>query len=462
MFTLYEDLIKSKKDLFEEMVEILKLTISSSSDKEVSEIRSLNRIGLGEKTPYTDLFEGLDNQYCMETPNCADCPIRNFCDSYRESERLKEKEYTLVDLFCGAGGFSQGFKRNGFSTVLANDFQEVCVNTYLLNHPELDPDKAIFGDISEVVSTLPNYNLSNISVLIGGPPCQSFSTANRQRLIDDPRNNLYKHYVESVRIIQPKFFVMENVKGMSAVLDQVLEDFKNIGYVVEAKVLNAKNFSVPQNRERLIFIGTRLEGVSPLTIFEEIENISNSRLNYVLEDALYGLRSLQAYTVKNAAKLGSEESGFNVELQESLHNEYLSFINQGVYSHLVFHHKARYNNDRDIEIFGRMIPGDKSDSPRIADIMPYQSRKDVFKDKYHKLEPNKPCKTITAHMKNDCNMYIHPLDARGLTPREAARIQSYPDSYFFTGPYTKKFMQIGNSVPPLLADAIAQIIKKYL
>jgi DNA (cytosine-5)-methyltransferase 1 len=137
-------------------------------------------------------------------------------------------------------------------------------------------------------------------------------------------------------------------------------------------------------------------------------------------------------------------------------------INNDVINSLVFNHKARYNNDRDIEIFGRMLPGDKSDSERIADIMPYKSRSNIFKDKYYKLKPNDICKTITAHMKFDCNMYIHPNQARGLTPREAARVQSYPDDYMFCGTYTKTYMQIGNSVPPLMSRIIAKIISKYL
>lgn len=129
---------------------------------------------------------------------------------------------------------------------------------------------------------------------------------------------------------------------------------------------------------------------------------------------------------------------------------------------VVSNHKARYNNDRDIEIYGRMEPGDRSDDPKIADIMPYARRNGIFKDKYFKLENDKVCKTITAHMKFDCNMYIHPTQARGLTPREAARVQSYPDDYFFRGAYTKTYMQIGNSVPPLLGRAIAHVIKSHM
>ena len=143
-------------------------------------------------------------------------------------------------------------------------------------------------------------------------------------------------------------------------------------------------------------------------------------------------------------------------------NDYINAINQHRTVPFVFNHKARYNNDRDIEIYRRLNPGDKSDDPKIADIMPYTRRNDIFKDKYFKLEPDKVCKTITAHMKFDCNMYIHSTQARGLTPREAARVQSYPDDYFFRGSYTKTYMQIGNSVPPMLGRAIAHVIKKLI
>ena len=167
--------------------------------------------------------------------------------------------------------------------------------------------------------------------------------------------------------------------------------------------------------------------------------------------------------MKNSTEVGTTESGFVIEKNElNQTNEYINYINQNRKIDFVCNHKARYNNDRDIEIYGRMYQGDKSDDPKIADIMPYKSRSDIFKDKYYKLVENNVCKTITAHMKFDCNMYIHPTQARGLTPREAARVQSYPDDYFFRGPYTKTYMQIGNSVPPLLGRAIASIVKKYL
>ena len=185
--------------------------------------------------------------------------------------------------------------------------------------------------------------------------------------------------------------------------------------------------------------------------------------SYVLKDAISDLRPLQASRTKSATEVGTEESGHIIEQwKEKEQSTYIQDINQGKRTTLVFNHKARYNNDRDIEIFGRLEQGDKSDDPKIADIMPYSRRNGIFKDKYFKLEADKVCKTITAHMKFDCNMYIHPTQARGLTPREAARVQSYPDDYFFRGAYTKTYMQIGNSVPPLLSRAIARVIKEYL
>ena len=182
----------------------------------------------------------------------------------------------------------------------------------------------------------------------------------------------------------------------------------------------------------------------------------------VLADALYGLKPLKASRIKTATGAESDETGRTIDRGTGLTNSYIQTINQGRSMRIVLNHKARYNNDRDIEIFSRLNPGDRSDDPKIADIMPYARRNGIFKDKYFKLEPNKVCKTITAHMKFDCNMYIHPAQARGLTPREAARIQSYPDDYFFRGAYTKTYMQIGNSVPPMLGRIIAKAIKEQL
>ncbi len=128
----------------------------------------------------------------------------------------------------------------------------------------------------------------------------------------------------------------------------------------------------------------------------------------------------------------------------------------------IYNHKARYVNDVNYEIYGRLNQGDDATDEKIKDIMPYAHRNHCFKDKYYKLYANRPCRTITAHLRMDCHSHIHPSQIRALTPREAARVQSFPDDYLFWGAYLKTYMQIGNAVPPLMARGIAEIIKRYL
>ncbi len=398
--------------------------------------------------------------------------IAKYSKKYREitSDNMKvNNKPTLVDLFCGSGGLSLGLVQAGFKVIFANDIEKAALQTYSFNHPEIKGKQITMGGIEEIAHNISKYIPEKVDLLAGGPPCQGFSMANRQRLIDDPRNVLYKYYVESVRQLNPKIFVMENVKGMLKVASQVVEDFNEktqVGYDISYHIFNTKNFGVPQNRERLIYIGVRKDLTDKVKAQDLISTLLTkyNYIKYVLADAIHDLRPLKASRKKNATNIDSKESGSIIEWNQNLDSDkqtYVELINTRK-NYIIYNHKARYNNDRDIEIFSRMLPGDKSDSPRIADIMPYKSRKDIFKDKYFKLIPTKICKTITAHMKFDCNMYIHPSQARGLTPREAARIQSYPDSFFFLGPYTKTYQQIGNSVPPLMAKAIGKEIIKYI
>ena len=143
-------------------------------------------------------------------------------------------------------------------------------------------------------------------------------------------------------------------------------------------------------------------------------------------------------------------------------NKFYRFINGNKVIKKLYNHKSRYNNPRDIEIFGKLPQGGDSLHPSISDIMPYSRRNDIFKDKYFKLEENKVCKTITSHMKFDCNSYIHPWEARGLSPREAARIQTFPDDYVFCGSQNLWYAQIGNAVPVKLAEIIGKSIMHYI
>ena len=433
---------------------------------------------LDDSLSLSDLQKQIDKKEFIKLVNAINhllgIKIENYPELLKYSRKLREAKVakpsqsngpTLVDLFSGSGGLSLGLVQAGFNIILANDIEKQMLMTYSFNHPEVDGKNILHGSIEDINNNIQEYLNCEVDLVVGGPPCQGFSMANRQRIIDDPRNVLYKEYIKCINHLHPKIFIMENVKGMLNVANQVVDDFNdNIGehFDISYRVLNAKEFGVAQSRERLIFIGIRKDiciknSIKADDIFEEM-NAKKIDNHFTLQDALEGLKELKPSRKKNNTS-GDVESGFIIERNTyNKFNEYLKLVNKNRTNPLVFNHKARYNNDRDIEIFGKMIPGDKSDSPRIMDIMPYKSRNHMFKDKYYKLVPSVPCRTITAHMKFDCNMYVHPFQARGLTPREAARIQSYPDDYFFLGSYTKTYQQIGNSVPPLLARKIGEIL----
>lgn len=390
----------------------------------------------------------------------------------------KKKRYSLVDFFCGAGGLSLGFLQQGFNVKLANDIEDVCIQTYKYNHPELPSDKLIQGDIKEIVDHIEEYIAEPIDIVVGGPPCQGFSEANRQRVIDDPRNKLYKYFVQAVEKIAPKFVVMENVKGMLKVAEQVVEDYGKLrvdvggsiySYLVDYKILVSHDFGVAQSRERLIYIAIRSDiasqkGITPKDIFVDVEQNYYKDKYHTLAEALEYIKELEAPRVKNMNEVDSDVTGkkIDVNMYEGDDNEYLRLINLGRKIPYLYNHKARYLSDVNYEIYEKLNQGDDASDEKIRDIMPYAHRLHCFKDKYFKLYADRPCRTITAHLRMDCHSHIHPYQVRALTPREAARVQSFPDDYLFWGAYLKTYMQVGNAVPPMMARGIAESIKKYL
>jgi DNA (cytosine-5)-methyltransferase 1 len=385
--------------------------------------------------------------------------------------KINNKKKNFIDLFCGAGGLSLGFEKNGFELLLANDNDHHSIETFKKNRQNLSDDSVVLGDIRDLTNSLDLLKVKKIKVdlVVGGPPCQGFSMANRQRLIDDPRNYLYKEFVKTVSRLKPRAFLMENVKGMLPVAKQVVEDFDKNGYTTAFCIFNAKDYGIPQNRERLIYIGLQRKSFKDSSerlkkIFEQIKK-NQCDVEVPMQAALWGLRKLVARKEKNNTKIDSIKSGMfkdKLVVETKSDNFYVKKINYGKIQDSIYNHKARFNNNRDLLLFKLLPQGGKSDHPDIAHIMPYNNRRGIFKDKFYKLIPEKPSKTITSHMKFDCHMYIHPHEARGLTPREAARIQSFPDDYIFYGPYTKWYHQIGNAVPPLLAGVIAKTLKKHL
>ena len=373
------------------------------------------------------------------------------------------KQYKFVDLFAGCGGLSLGLQQAGFTPWFVNEIVEQFCNTYKYNH-ELSDDHYFVGDIADLNQHLDEYKnlLSDITLVCGGPPCQGFSMANRQRILDDPRNSLYKQYLIFLQNVRPKFFIMENVKGMMNKIEEIKENFKEyLGeeYQFDYALVKAQDYGVPQNRERFIMIGNRVN-ISPKLIFEEI--YKHKRKPFVLKDALDGLPHLVAKKEKGSKGIECAESGFTECDFTYIHNDFYKFINGEKDIKKLYNHKNRYNNERDIEIYRRLPQGANSLHESIADIMPYKRRNGIFKDKYFKLDETQICKTITSHMRFDCNMYIHPWDARGLSPREAALIQTFPDDYVITGSQNMWYAQVGNAVPVKLAKAIGDGIMKFI
>lgn len=378
-----------------------------------------------------------------------------------------KRQHTFIDLFAGCGGLSLGLEQAGFNPILVNEIIPQFSETYRINR-SLPSDAFFVGDICDLnaeaeISSLSKF--SDVNLVCGGPPCQGFSMANRQRIIDDPRNMLYKEYLKFLCKVRPQFFIMENVRGMQSRWEEIKNDFETFlnedshQYQFEGRLLLAEDFGVPQHRERFIVIGNRV-GIDPNLIFDKIN--AQKREAFVLRDAIFGLPSLGVKTTKGNNTIEDENTGYTEIAFSYPHTDFYRFINGERTISMLFNHKNRYNNPRDVEIFSRLPQGGNSLHPSIADIMPYSRRNDIFKDKYFKLQEDRICKTITSHMKFDCNMYIHPWYSRGLSPREAARIQTFPDDFIFYGAQNSWYAQIGNAVPVKLAYVIGTAIASFL
>lgn len=382
-----------------------------------------------------------------------------------KSEKNHKSKLKFIDTFAGCGGLSLGLKYSGFQPVLINEIEPKFLESYYFNH-NIHLDNYYCGDIKDIANSEEIKNkFKDIDLIVGGPPCQGFSMANRQRILDDPRNKLYKYFLDLLGNLKPKFFIMENVKGMMKKSNEILENFHSIlgsEYSIEMILLNAKDFGIPQNRERVFVIGSRIGNVTAKEIIQDIILQKDYLKPVKLKDALHGLPKLEPKRQKNNKGLENEKIGFKFRLNGFDQNNFIDDINKQKHIDYLANHTNRYNNDRDIEIFDRLPQGANSLHESIKDIMPYSSRNHMFKDKYYKLKEDEVSKTITSHMKMDCNMYIHPNQPRGLSPREASRIQTFPDDFIFMGANNTWYAQIGNAVPVKLAEVIGNQIAKHL
>lgn len=392
------------------------------------------------------------------------------------------KQLNFIDLFAGCGGLSEGFYRQDYRAlahVEINHWACETLKTRMKYYGYSDWNESVLEvditrpDILDVLDKA--TNTSDVDVIIGGPPCQSFSSLGRAKddkgMNDDPRNYLFESYVRVLNHFKPKFFVFENVTGILnaqpngvRIIDVIIGALSE-NYKVSLRVLNSANYGVPQVRKRVIIIGARKDlNINPEDIHNDI-----IMTNYDPEMAEADRGNLAPYvTVRDAISdlpkvfPGGGESV--VPYTPKRTNDFMKKIclpSQKV----LLDHVARKHNDLDIERYKAMSFNRWTFQELLEkrpDLRHEKAR--VFGNSYTVQWWDLPSKTIIAHLYKDGNQFIHPdyEQGRTFTVREAARMQSFPDDFVFEGSRTEQFKQIGNAVPPLFAEAIAKAIKEYL
>lgn len=341
----------------------------------------------------------------------------------------------VLDLFCGCGGLSFGFEKAGYNILLGIDNDAKALETFELNH---NGAKSICGDITEITykkDIKPLIENKNINVIIGGPPCQGMSLSG-PRKFDDPRNKLYLSYIRLVEEIQPEAFVIENVVGLvflfgGKIKDIIVEKFTKMGYNIQYQILCAADYGVPQNRKRVVFVGMKAG---------EYKYPEKFKKQITCSMALSDLPPLEN-------EIGEEFAEYATQAQ----NEYQKIMREK--STVVNNHIAARHSEKVKKIIS-LVPdgGNYKDLPE-----EYISSRN-FNVAWTRFASNKPSPTIdTGH-----RHHFHYRYNRVPTVRECARLQSFPDDFIFIGNKTQQFRQVGNAVPPLMAQAIAEQLKKEL
>jgi len=425
----------------------------------------------------------------------------------------------VLDLFAGAGGLALGLEsvrdangRRVFELYRAVEIYPYACDTLRKN---FGSSKVIEGDLTDkgIHERIIRECKGKVSVIAGGIPCQSFSLLGprsgygkkMEKFRNDKRDHLYREFRKIVREILPKVVIIENVSGIlskkdrknNKVIDKLIADFERLGYEFRNSkdrrkymVLNAADYGVPQIRERVILIGIQkkwkkaeIPYIRPthgngakkgcknnkvlpyITLFEAIGDLPKVSAKITFTGMT---QEMIKRTKKRNEKIynGEDEVPFDkVMFKEHLSRvttsakQFFEYVRPNGYK-VIHHHVARSQQKSDLELFGLMREGETAKEfthrrPRQAGKL-IKYNMDSFEDKYRKQKRNALCTTVFAHLEKDGNRFIHPTQCRTITPREAARIQSFPDNFVFCGPYTKKFRQIGNAVPPLMACAIGK------
>ena len=348
------------------------------------------------------------------------------------------KKYNIMDLFAGVGGLSYGFsKLPQFNIIAANEIEKDISIAYKLNHPEV---KMLNCDINNLTEDVIRETLKGqkIDLVVGGPPCQSYSTLGKRQM--DERANLFMQYKRVLKILKPSAFVFENVVGIMSMDEgklfrKIQAEFRELGYFLQHQILDAVDFGVPQHRERVILVG-----------FKE-------KNNFVFPTPTHGDGLKPYVTLKDAIgdlpvlKSGEKKSNYNTDIT----NEFLKFVRDNNTS-VVEEHIAPKNGEHLIKIMQTLKDGQSKDD------LPEEIRpKSGYGNTYAKLWWNRPSTTITRNFAcPSSSRCIHPRDSRAMSIREGARLQSFPDNYKFYGSDSMRRLEIGNAVPPLLSMAIAK------
>ena len=344
----------------------------------------------------------------------------------------------VIDLFCGAGGFSIGFEEAGFEIVKAIDFNKHAIQTYNANM------KYKTGEVLDLTDVEMSYfdSFNDIDGIIGGPPCQGFSTAG-QRKEGDIRNKLYEEYFKILEKIHPKFFIIENVVGIltyggGEIKEDIFRRSKSLGYKMFPEILNAVDYGVPQYRRRVIFVGIR-------------EDIVSKRGEFVFPKKSIEKEITIEMAISDLPEKITSEQPEIIDYSVSEKNEYQLKMRRG--ADRLYNHNFTNHSQKTIDTI-RMVPEGGS----IKDLSIEQRGGRKYLALLRKMDRTRPALTIdTGH-----RTYFHYKEPRIPSVREVARLQSFPDRFVFYGPKAEQYKQVGNAVPPIMAEALAKSIVKYL
>lgn len=378
----------------------------------------------------------------------------------------------IIDLFSGCGGFALGFHRAGYQSFLAADFDKSSCVTFKKN---IKSQYILHSDITsnsfkkELKKICANKKIDGV---IAGLPCQSFSSVGKAQdpnsMKKDKRNFLYKDFFECIKIIQPSFFVFENVRGILSskvngikIFDEIKKKTKLLGYCSilnnDQILFDTSQYQIPQVRKRVFFIGVKNEKNKNnivKKIYDDLIKVKKKyKKIYNVKDAIYDL-----------PKLNNDDGFEKINYKFKYKNSYLKKINQRKTDYL-FNHKSRKHNEKDRERYKILskIKGQLIDLKKLKPQLIHHNP-EHFKNRYTVQFYDKPSRTIVSHLYKDGNLFIHPdyKQQRTLTVREAARLQSFPDNFEFCGSRTDQYKQVGNAVPPLMSFEIAKSINKFI